>query len=104
MAVYSGFMFLSEHENLSVGILKNNELLEWRTGLGRISILNYVSAFEGRCLGEFLLAGFCLDLVWDFFWLFCLLFMFCGTVGGILCSIWWGLGGIGNKEVSYNSN
>lgn len=70
MAAYSGSMFLSEHENLSVGILKNNELLVWRTGLGRISILNYVNAFEGRCLGEFLLAGFCLGLVWDFFGFF----------------------------------
>lgn len=43
-------MFLSEHENLSLGIFnRNNELLEWHTELGRINILNYVGAF-----GEFL--------------------------------------------------
>lgn len=39
--LYLGFMFLSEHENLSLGILKrNHELLEWHTELGRINILN----------------------------------------------------------------
>lgn len=47
-------MFLSEHENLSLGIFnRKNELLEWHTELGRINILNYVGAFEGGSFGEF---------------------------------------------------
>lgn len=73
-------MFLPDHENLSLSILKwNNGLLEWCTKLGRVNILNYMSAFGSVCSGDLIflllrffsfrfLLVFFLHILWNFGW------------------------------------
>lgn len=92
------FMFLSEHENLSLGIFnRKNELLEWHTELG--------IAFEGGSFGEFPFSfGWTSCLVWGFLaflFAFCILWDFKWEFFVCVCCVWWEIVGRLNNNSNY---